>query len=63
MLTCAVHSSLEAVGFMAVLATALAESGISANPVSGWFHDHLFVPVHRAEEAVRVLEGVRERAL
>ncbi|ETI26164.1 hypothetical protein G647_02941 [Cladophialophora carrionii CBS 160.54] len=57
LLTCDVHSSLSAVGFMAVLATRLAERGISVNPVAGFYHDHLFVPVERAEEAVEVLEG------
>ena len=59
MLTINVHSSLSAVGFMAVLATKLAERGVSVNPVSGYFHDHLFVPVERAEEAVEVLEGLK----
>ncbi|KEF63782.1 uncharacterized protein A1O9_01760 [Exophiala aquamarina CBS 119918] len=58
MITCAVHSSLEAVGFLAVLTRALADSGISCNPVSGYFHDHLFVPVGKEEEAVSVLEGL-----
>ncbi|OAG45665.1 hypothetical protein AYO21_00301 [Fonsecaea monophora] len=62
MITCAVHSSLAAVGFMAVLATRLARCGISVNPVSGFYHDHLFVPVERAEEAVDVLARVREEA-
>ena len=62
MLTCNVHSSLSAVGFMATLATKLAERGISVNPVSGFFHDHLFVPVESAEEAVGILERVRREA-
>ncbi|OAL35230.1 hypothetical protein AYO20_05484 [Fonsecaea nubica] len=62
MITCAVHSSLAAIGFMAVLATRLARCGISVNPVSGFYHDHLFVPVERAEEAVEVLARVREEA-
>ncbi|OQU93760.1 ACT domain-containing protein [Cladophialophora immunda] len=62
MITCAVHSSLEAVGFMAVLATRLAQAGISVNPVSGFYHDHLFVPVGRAAEAVAVLVQVRDEA-
>ncbi|EXJ78160.1 hypothetical protein A1O3_09321 [Capronia epimyces CBS 606.96] len=62
MITCDVHSSLAAVGFMATLATRLARRGISVNPVSGFFHDHLFVPAEKAEEAVRVLEEVREEA-
>ncbi|KIX98974.1 uncharacterized protein Z520_05435 [Fonsecaea multimorphosa CBS 102226] len=63
MITCAVHSSLAAVGFMAVLATRLAREGISVNPVSGFYHDHLFVPVERADEAVAVLGSVREEAI
>ncbi|EXJ56821.1 hypothetical protein A1O7_07165 [Cladophialophora yegresii CBS 114405] len=58
LLTCDVHSSLSAVGFMAVLATRLAERGISVNPVAGFYHDHLFVPVERAGEAVEMLEGL-----
>ncbi|KAL6246429.1 hypothetical protein RBB50_006665 [Rhinocladiella similis] len=62
MITCNVHSSLEAVGFMAHLATKLADKGLSVNPVSGYFHDHLFVPVGKANEAVRVLEKAREDA-
>ncbi|KAJ9610453.1 hypothetical protein H2200_005230 [Cladophialophora chaetospira] len=62
MLTCNVHSSLSAVGFMATLAKKLTERGISMNPVSGFFHDHLFVPVDRADEAVEVLDRVRKEA-
>ncbi|KAK5467910.1 hypothetical protein LTS15_000883 [Exophiala xenobiotica] len=62
MITCNVHSSLEAVGFMAHLATKLAERGISVNPVSAYYHDHLFVPVKQAEEAVKILEQVRHDA-
>ena len=56
MITCEVHSSLEAVGFMAVIATRLAQKGMGVNPVSGFFHDHLFVPLGREEEALQCLE-------
>lgn len=55
MITCDIHSSLEAVGFLAVITTRLAERGMGCNPVSGFFHDHLFVPVETGEEAVGVL--------
>lgn len=41
--TLCVHSSLEAVGFMAAVATRLTENGIGSNPVSGFYHDHLYV--------------------
>lgn len=62
MITCNVHSSLEAVGFMAHIATKLTEGSISVNPVSGYYHDHLFVPENKAEQAVTILEGIREQA-
>ena len=56
MITCEVHSSLEAVGFMAVIATRLAQKGMAVNPVSGFFHDHLFVPLGREIQALECLE-------
>ncbi|UJW75042.1 ACT domain-containing protein [Rhizobium sp. SL42] len=57
-ITITVHSSLEAVGMTAALATALTREGISANVVAAYYHDHIFVPVadaHRAIEAIRAL--------
>jgi uncharacterized protein len=56
MITLSVHSSLQAVGFLAAVTTRLAAAGLSVNPVSGYFHDHLFVPAGRAEDAMRILE-------
>lgn len=56
MITLRVHSSLEAVGLTAAVATALARAGISCNVVAGNQHDHLFVPAERAGEALHVLE-------
>jgi len=50
-----IHSSLEAVGLMAALATSLAAEKISVNPVSAYYHDHLFVPADRAEDALNAL--------
>jgi uncharacterized protein len=55
MLTLSVHSSLEAVGFLAAITNRLAAGGISVNPVSAYFHDHLFVPSARAEESLALL--------
>ncbi len=55
MITLSVHSSLSAVGFLAAIATALAQEGISVNPVSAYYHDHLFVPGDRADDALRTL--------
>ena len=54
-ITLSVHSSLEAVGLTAAVAGRLAEHGISANVVAAYYHDHVFVPAERAEEALAVL--------
>ena len=54
-ITLEVHSALEAVGLTAAFSTALANAGIAANVVAGHTHDHVFVPVARAAEALRVL--------
>jgi hypothetical protein len=61
-ITLNIHSSLEAVGFLAALLPALAAEGMGVNPVSGFFHDHLFVPAERAEDAMRVLKALASAA-
>ncbi len=58
MITLEVQSSLDAVGFLAAVTARLAEAGIAVNPVSGFHHDHLFVPEDRAEAAMEVLRGM-----
>lgn len=60
MITLKVHSSLEAVGFLAGITTALAAEGISVNPVSAFHHDHLFVPTARASDAMAVLAALAD---
>jgi hypothetical protein len=55
MITLTIQSSLEAVGFLAAITTALAAEGISVNPVSAFHHDHLFVPAERVEAAMAAL--------
>jgi hypothetical protein len=55
MITLEIHSSLDAVGFLAEITRRLADAGMGVNPVSAYFHDHLFVPADRAEEAVALL--------
>ena len=57
-----IHSSLEAVGLTAAVSTALAEEGISCNVLAGTFHDHLLVPVDQADDAIAVLERLRDLA-
>ena len=58
LITLTVHSSLEAVGFLAEITGRLAEAGISVNAVSAYYHDHLFVPDHRADEALQLLQAM-----
>ncbi|WP_343212027.1 ACT domain-containing protein (plasmid) [Aliisedimentitalea scapharcae] len=62
MITLGVHSSLEAVGFLARITTALAGQGMGVNPVSGFYHDHLFVPDGRELDAMAVLAEVAKRS-
>ncbi|MEE4013385.1 ACT domain-containing protein [Roseibium sp. FZY0029] len=54
-ITLTVHSSLEAVGLTASISAALTAEGISANVVAAFFHDHVFVPEERAEDALAAL--------
>jgi hypothetical protein len=63
MITLNVHSSLDAVGFLAAITTRLAAAGIGVNPVSAYFHDHLFVPAHRADEAMAILKALAAESL
>lgn len=59
MITLNVHSSLAAVGFTAAVADVLARQGISANVLAAFYHDHVFVPADRADEALSALESLR----
>lgn len=55
MISLMAHSSLDAVGFLAAITAKLAAAGISVNPVSAFYHDHLFVPFDKAEMAMNLL--------
>ena len=60
-ITLNVHSSLGAVGFLSRITEILAAQGISVNVVSGYFHDHLYIKVEDAENAVMILELWQEK--
>lgn len=62
MITLNIHSSLQAVGFMARITTALARLGMGVNPVSGYYHDHSFVPEGREQEAMSQLRAIASGA-
>lgn len=57
-LTINVHTSLELVGLTAVMATKLAEHGISANVVAAFYHDHVFVQYGVRKKAAELLENL-----
>ncbi len=61
-LTLRVHSDLEAVGLTAAVAAALTEAGIACNVIAGVHHDHLFVPVGRAQDALQALGALQAAA-
>ena len=54
-LTLDVHSSLDAVGLTAAVSRTLADHDIPCNVLAGYHHDHLLVPIDRADEATRLL--------
>ena len=57
-----IHSSLEAVGLTGVMASRLADLGISVNIIAALHHDHLFVPWDRREEALECLQSLQREA-
>lgn len=61
MITLNIHSSLEAVGFLDVITTHLAKLNIGVNPVSGFYHDHLFIPANRAEDVMVSLSVLSQK--
>jgi uncharacterized protein len=60
-LTIDVHTSLELVGLTAVMATALAKQGISANVVAAFYHDHVFVQYALRDKAIGILEDLKNQ--
>lgn len=59
-ITLTVHSALDAVGLTAAFSNALGAAGISCNVVAAYYHDHIFVGVEDAEQAMAVLQGLRD---
>lgn len=60
-ITLTVHSSLDAVGLTAAVANKLADKGISANVIAAYYHDHVFVQLDKAEQAVAALKEFQIR--
>ncbi|MCP4319281.1 MAG: ACT domain-containing protein [Hyphomicrobiales bacterium] len=62
MITLEIHSSLEAIGFIARIASELTRHEMGVNPVSGYFHDHLFIPDGREKDALQILDQIAVEA-
>ena len=58
-ITLTVNSDLNSVGLTAAVAKVLADKGISCNVVAAASHDHLFVPVELAKEAISALDELQ----
>lgn len=61
-ITLSVHSDLQAVGLTAAFSKALGDAGISCNVVAGAYHDHIFVPLPRAQDAMAALHQLQHGA-
>ena len=62
-ITLNVHSSLDAIGFLARITTHLAtRHQLSVNAVAGFYHDHLFIPQDKAQEGMKGLQEVIDEA-
>ena len=48
-------SSLTSVGLTALISKVLADNEISANIYAGYYHDHIFVPLEKANDALKLL--------
>jgi uncharacterized protein len=55
-----IHSDLAAVGLTAAFAGALGAVGVSANVIAGLYHDHIFVPWDRRQDALAALRALSD---
>lgn len=62
-ITLSVHSSLDAVGLTAAVATKLTKFNISANVIAAYYHDHIFIKSHDADKALAVLNELVKKGL
>jgi len=58
-ITLGYQSDLGMVGLTGYFGSRLAQYDISCNVVAAYFHDHLFVPYERRQEAVNILSALR----
>ena len=57
------ETSLNAIGITAYFSTLLAKAGISCNVFAGYYHDHLFVPFGKRNEALQLLKDLNDPSI
>jgi hypothetical protein len=60
LVTLSVHSSLDAIGFIAAITQHLADYGLSTNVISAFYHDHLLVPFGTGKRVVELLRELQK---
>ncbi len=60
LISISIYSDLHSIGFLAAITAKLAEAGISVNIVSAYHHDHLFVPLEKAQACMQLLKKMSE---
>lgn len=61
-ITLGAYTTLNSVGLTATIAQTLASRSISCNVIAGYYHDHLFVPADRVNEALALLRDLARQA-
>ena len=61
-ITLTVHSALSAIGLTAAVSSTLADNNIPCNVVAAAHHDHLFVPVEKADQAMACLKQLQQNS-
>ncbi len=62
-ITLKIHSSLDAVGLTAAVASKLKDYNISANVVAAYYHDHIFVQSNLSEKALNCLNELTSQSI
>ena len=57
-ITLNIHSSLDAVGFIAAISRRLTEMNIASNVVAGFYHDHLFIKTEHVQSVMNLLQNI-----
>ena len=60
LITLMIHSSLDAVGLTAAVASKLKDHEISANVIAAYYHDHIFIQKDKAELALSALKELND---